>query len=240
MGTMTKHLHLGLAPRFALLLVLVVICVTACKDKPITCGVPGSVQECDCSDGRTGGSQTCREGDWTECACTGEIPGVDGGSDGEVDSGAGTDGGADASNNTDGGADTDAGAGAGGTGGTGGTSGTGGTGGTSGTGGTGGGIAAYSGPCAMTSECPMNETCVKATDLAGTSSYCATTCADANACAAPANGNSTKTCAKAFPLDATGQCQLVCDGLPTKTCPTGMTCKAGFLLLSASVCVWTN
>lgn len=97
---MNKHLHFG----FALLLV---VATTACQDKPQTCGIPESKQECACSDGRTGGSQTCHNEVWTECVCPGEpIVVPDGGADAQVEAGPVTDG----STDTDSGADSDSGA----------------------------------------------------------------------------------------------------------------------------------
>lgn len=88
-----NHVHLGLV-------LLSLLAVTACRDVPVTCGVPDSKQECECSDGRTGGSQTCRNEAWTACVCPGEpIVGSDASTDGQVeasiDSGADTDSGAD-------------------------------------------------------------------------------------------------------------------------------------------------
>lgn len=214
MGNMTKHVGFG----FALLL----LCASACKDKPSTCGIPGSKQDCDCSDGRTGGMQTCRDEVWTECVCPGE-PIVDSG----ADTGAGTGG----TGGTVGTGGTGGDSGSGGVGGTGdsgvdsgvdagGTGGMGGTGGTGGDGGTGGSFpAAYSGPCTMDMDCGPDAVCFRS----GAKSYCAPECTAANTCPAPpAGGAPTVDCIAAALGGPTG-CHLTCTSLGG--CPAGMACE---------------
>lgn len=226
MGNMKTHLHLG----FSLVLLgltLTGAALTGCADLPITCGVPDSTQACDCSDGRTGGTQTCRNEKWTECVCPGEpIPGTDGSVDGAVDGAAATSG-----TGGTGGADS------GGTGGTGGSdSGTdagddaamidGGSD-AGGTGGTGGSFpAAYTGPCTMNSDCGPDAVCFRNTGM--TKSYCAPECLTSTTCpAAPAGGSPTIACSAAT-LGGPTACQLTCSAFAM--CPTGFTCSEPALL----------
>lgn len=219
---MTHRISVG----FALLLGLAVV---GCKDEPSTCGIPESKQDCDCSDGRTGGEQTCRNGEWTECACPGEpIPQPDGSlADAAIDgsaatSGSGGTGAIDGGSGTGGTGAVDGGAGSGAVDGGAGTGGTGAVDGGSGTGGTGGSFpAAYTGPCTMDDDCGPDAVCFRNGDM--TKSYCAPECTTNSTCpAAPAGGNPMIACNAATLGGPTG-CQIACSALAM--CPTGFTCS---------------
>jgi len=206
MGNMTKLVSLA----FALLLSFTVF---GCRDLPVTCGVPGSNQTCDCEDGRTGGTQTCRDDEWTTCQCEGPIPDVDASVDAALDSTA---------------------AGTGGTGGTGAID-AGGTGGTGGTGAVDASMvtdaavdasdtfpAAYTGPCTDDVDCGPDAVCFS--NAGKTKSYCSPTCTTAASCPpAPAGGAPTVDCIPPVLLGATSGCHLACTVLGG--CPTGMTCS---------------
>ncbi len=220
---MTHRISVG----FALLLGLAAV---GCKDEPVTCGVPESTQDCDCSDGRTGGEQTCRNGAWTECVCPGDpIPAdamIDGATDGAaavsgsggtggtgaIDGGSGTGG----TGAVDGGAGTGAADGGSGSGGTGAVDGGADAGGTGGTGGS--FPAPYTGPCTMDDDCGPDAVCLE--NGAGTDSHCAPTCDMASDCPAPGSGTATVECT--MPAGLTEKvCRFQCFGA---ICPNGLTC----------------